>query len=192
MNPELVICHLDEGATLNMEITADSGKGYVPAVANRPADAPIGLIPVDSHIPERAQRALPAMQWRPPVHSSPAHWPTPPEGEPPMRPLFLFDPPQPVEVVAEVPDGPPHRFRWRSRLPGALPIRWPCPCCRRSETGHSGTLKPGYCRTVENVRSASRGNMSRKATLRALWNRMSAIHNPSLPKTGCRIAQAAK
>ncbi len=48
MNPELVICHLDEGATLNMEITADTGKGYVPAVANRPADAPIGLIPVDS------------------------------------------------------------------------------------------------------------------------------------------------
>ncbi len=48
MNPKLVICHLDEGATLNMEITADSGKGYVPAVANRPADAPIGLIPIDS------------------------------------------------------------------------------------------------------------------------------------------------
>jgi DNA-directed RNA polymerase subunit alpha len=48
MNPDLVICHLDDGATLNMEITADSGKGYVPAVANRPADAPIGLIPIDS------------------------------------------------------------------------------------------------------------------------------------------------
>ena len=48
MNPDLIICHLDEGASLNMEITADSGKGYVPAVANRPADAPIGLIPVDS------------------------------------------------------------------------------------------------------------------------------------------------
>ena len=48
MNPELVICHLDDGASLNMEITADTGKGYVPAVANRPADAPIGLIPVDS------------------------------------------------------------------------------------------------------------------------------------------------
>jgi DNA-directed RNA polymerase alpha subunit len=31
-----------------MELTADVGKGYVPAVANRPADAPIGLIPVDS------------------------------------------------------------------------------------------------------------------------------------------------
>ena len=48
MNPELVICHLDEGATLNMELTADTGKGYVPATVNRPADAPIGLIPVDA------------------------------------------------------------------------------------------------------------------------------------------------
>jgi DNA-directed RNA polymerase subunit alpha len=48
MNKNLVICHLDEGATLNMELTADTGKGYVPAVSNRPIDAPIGLIPVDS------------------------------------------------------------------------------------------------------------------------------------------------
>src|ERR671912_136652 len=47
-NPDLVICHLDEGATLNMELTADIGKGYVPSQANRPADAPIGLIPVDA------------------------------------------------------------------------------------------------------------------------------------------------
>ena len=48
MNKDLVICHLDEGATLNMELTANAGKGYVPAVQNRPVDAPIGLIPVDS------------------------------------------------------------------------------------------------------------------------------------------------
>ncbi len=48
MNPELVLCHLDEGATLNMELTADTGKGYVPAASNRPADAPIGLIPIDA------------------------------------------------------------------------------------------------------------------------------------------------
>src|SRR6187399_1467690 len=47
-NPDLVICHLDQGATLNMELTADIGKGYVPAAANRPTDAPIGLIPVDA------------------------------------------------------------------------------------------------------------------------------------------------
>jgi DNA-directed RNA polymerase subunit alpha len=48
MNPDLLICHLDEGATLNMELTADVGKGYVPAAANRPVDAPIGLVPVDA------------------------------------------------------------------------------------------------------------------------------------------------
>ena len=47
-NPDLVICHLDDGATLNMELTADVGKGYVPAAANRPVDAPIGIIPVDA------------------------------------------------------------------------------------------------------------------------------------------------
>ncbi len=48
MNPNLVICHLDDGAVFNMELTADAGMGYVPAAANRPADAPIGLIPVDA------------------------------------------------------------------------------------------------------------------------------------------------
>src|SRR6476661_2191458 len=38
-NPDLLICHLDEGATLNMELTVDIGKGYQPAAANRPVDA---------------------------------------------------------------------------------------------------------------------------------------------------------
>ena len=47
-NPELVICTLDEGAKLSMELTVASGKGYVPASENRPEDAPIGLIPVDA------------------------------------------------------------------------------------------------------------------------------------------------
>lgn len=71
----------------------------------------VRLVPRDSHLPEQAQLALPAIEVRAPVC-----WPAPPEGEPPMRPLFLFDPPQPVEVIAEVPDGPPHRFRWRRKL----------------------------------------------------------------------------
>jgi DNA-directed RNA polymerase subunit alpha len=48
LNPDHVICHLDEGAEVHMEFTADLGKGYVPADRNRPEDAPIGLIPVDS------------------------------------------------------------------------------------------------------------------------------------------------
>ena len=48
LNPELVICTLDDGADIRMELTVDTGKGYVAAERNRPEDAPIGLIPVDS------------------------------------------------------------------------------------------------------------------------------------------------
>jgi len=48
LNPELVICTLDEGASIRMEFTVNTGKGYVPAEKNRAEDAPIGLIPVDS------------------------------------------------------------------------------------------------------------------------------------------------
>ncbi len=48
MNPELVICTLDKGAKVSMEITVNTGKGYRPAVQNRPEEAPVGLIPVDS------------------------------------------------------------------------------------------------------------------------------------------------
>ncbi len=48
LNPDHVICHLDQGAAVRMELTADVGKGYVAADRNRPEDAPIGLIPVDS------------------------------------------------------------------------------------------------------------------------------------------------
>ncbi|MCK0069506.1 MULTISPECIES: DNA-directed RNA polymerase subunit alpha [Kordiimonas] len=48
LDKDLVLCHLDEGATLNMELTVASGKGYVAAERNRPEDAPIGLIPVDA------------------------------------------------------------------------------------------------------------------------------------------------
>ncbi|MEO1470773.1 MAG: DNA-directed RNA polymerase subunit alpha, partial [Pseudomonadota bacterium] len=48
INREHVICHLDEGAAVHMEITVDTGKGYVAADRNRPEDAPIGLIPVDA------------------------------------------------------------------------------------------------------------------------------------------------
>ncbi|MEC9368351.1 MAG: DNA-directed RNA polymerase subunit alpha [Pseudomonadota bacterium] len=48
LNPDHVICTLDEGASIRMEFTANLGKGYVPSDRNRPEDAPIGLIPVDS------------------------------------------------------------------------------------------------------------------------------------------------
>ena len=48
MNPDLVICTLDDGAHLDMELTVETGKGYVAGNQNRPEDAPIGLIPVDA------------------------------------------------------------------------------------------------------------------------------------------------
>ena len=48
LDPDLVICTLDEDTRLNMELTVNMGKGYVPASQNRPEDAPIGLIPVDA------------------------------------------------------------------------------------------------------------------------------------------------
>ncbi|MBK5927109.1 DNA-directed RNA polymerase subunit alpha [Rhodobaculum claviforme] len=48
LNREHVICHLDDGAQLYMELTVNTGKGYVAADKNRPEDAPIGLIPIDA------------------------------------------------------------------------------------------------------------------------------------------------
>ena len=48
LNKNHVICHLDEGANLRIELTVNTGKGYAPAEQNRPEDAPIGLIPIDS------------------------------------------------------------------------------------------------------------------------------------------------
>ncbi|WP_295168842.1 DNA-directed RNA polymerase subunit alpha, partial [uncultured Paracoccus sp.] len=48
LNRDHVICHLDDGAELNMELTVQTGKGYVAADKNRPEDAPIGLIPIDA------------------------------------------------------------------------------------------------------------------------------------------------
>ena len=48
LNPDLVICTLDKGAKIGMELTVEAGMGYQPATQNRPEDAPIGLIPVDA------------------------------------------------------------------------------------------------------------------------------------------------
>ena len=48
LSPDVVICTLDKGASIHFEMTVNSGMGYVPASQNRPADAPIGLVPVDA------------------------------------------------------------------------------------------------------------------------------------------------
>ena len=52
LNPELVICRLDPDVKVQMELTINKGRGYVPADENRPADAEFGLLPIDSiHTP---------------------------------------------------------------------------------------------------------------------------------------------
>jgi len=48
MNPDLVICTLDNGAKLSMELTVETGRGYIPAAALRKEDTPIGQLPVDA------------------------------------------------------------------------------------------------------------------------------------------------
>ncbi|MBQ2797191.1 MAG: DNA-directed RNA polymerase subunit alpha [Tidjanibacter sp.] len=52
LNPELVICHLTPETKLNIELTINKGRGFVPAEENRPVDAEFGLLPIDSiHTP---------------------------------------------------------------------------------------------------------------------------------------------
>ena len=48
LNPDLVICNLDENTSFHMEMTVGNGKVYVPAVMNKPEEPPLGLIPIDS------------------------------------------------------------------------------------------------------------------------------------------------
>ncbi|MEO0999562.1 MAG: DNA-directed RNA polymerase subunit alpha, partial [Pseudomonadota bacterium] len=48
LNKDHIVCHLDDGASVFMELTVETGKGYVAADRNRPEDAPIGLITVDA------------------------------------------------------------------------------------------------------------------------------------------------
>ena len=48
LNPELHICSLGEGATLNMEITLSQGRGYVSSDRNKTPQTAIGVIPIDS------------------------------------------------------------------------------------------------------------------------------------------------
>lgn len=52
MNPDLVLCTMDNSAKLDIEIHISKGRGYVPSEDNRQKEAPVGLIPIDSiHTP---------------------------------------------------------------------------------------------------------------------------------------------
>jgi protein ImuB len=104
-------------AEVQLELAGGSiGEGEVGALVDRLV-ARLGrqrvrrLVAADSHIPEQAAFDL-ASSDAPPVQA----WPVSNADQAIWRPLQLLDPPQPIEVVAEVPDGPPRRFKWRRRL----------------------------------------------------------------------------
>ena len=110
------------------------------------------FVPRDTHIPEQAELLLPAAE-----AAKPAAWPEPEAGEPPLRPIHLFDPPQPIDhVVSDTPDGPPLRFRWRRTLhevarmegPERIAPEW---WRRREGANAKGGLTRDYYR-IEDVR----------------------------------------
>jgi len=48
LNPDLVICHMEPDVKLQLEVSVNKGRGYVPADENKPVDAEFGLIAIDS------------------------------------------------------------------------------------------------------------------------------------------------
>ncbi|WP_346857190.1 DNA-directed RNA polymerase subunit alpha [uncultured Draconibacterium sp.] len=48
LNPELVICRMESDVKIHMELTINKGRGYVPAVENKPVEEEFGVIPIDS------------------------------------------------------------------------------------------------------------------------------------------------
>jgi len=80
-------------------------------------------LPQDTHIPERAVLAAPAQHHL--ATAMQATWPARVESEPPLRPLRLFEKPEPIKVIAEVPDGPPAWFQWRRATHTVIRVEGP-------------------------------------------------------------------
>ena len=76
---------------------------------------------VEAHIPEHAVVAEPAVRGEPRAQKAESAF----VSESPSRPLRLFERPEPIETLAEVPDGPPLRFRWRRMLHEVAAIEGP-------------------------------------------------------------------
>ena len=48
LNPDLLICHMEPSVKLQLDLSIDKGRGYIPAEENKAANPPFGLIPIDS------------------------------------------------------------------------------------------------------------------------------------------------
>ena len=91
----------DEIADLADRLSTRFGNGRV-----------VRFIPNNTHNPDRAAEAVPAAF----NLLTSLVWPEPEKEEPSLRPVQIFDPPQPVTIaMAEIPDGPPQRFEWRRK-----------------------------------------------------------------------------
>ena len=69
------------------------------------------LVPQDTHLPELASIAVPANAAR--ARSEAPAYDFAQDSRIPVRPIRLFERPEPVEAIAQVPDGPPVQFKWR-------------------------------------------------------------------------------
>ncbi len=103
--------------TLGLEEKDDTGKEIAFLIDRLAArfggHRVLSFQPQDTHIPEAEGIAIPAQYAR----DAKLRWQKRgAANEPPRRPLRLFAKPEPIDVVAEVPDGPPLRFRWRRAL----------------------------------------------------------------------------
>jgi len=108
------------------------------------------LAPRDTHMPERVTRLVPV------AASGLPDWEPPLAGEPPLRPIALFDPPERIETIAEVPDGPPRHFRWRGGSHRIVTQEGPeriAPEWWRREGGHD--VDPGLTRDYYRVEDES-------------------------------------
>ena len=100
-------------AGLGFDAHGDSAQ-LIDKLANRlGAERVVRVAPCGSHIPERAEVRIPILtaKRRPEARSSAQQ--SSPHGPALVRPALLFATPEPITVLAEVPEGPPARFTWR-------------------------------------------------------------------------------
>jgi len=106
--------HAVQAALAGGESTQDQAQGLADLVDRLVArfgrENVLRFVAEDTHDPVRAGGIAP---W---LTAAPSRWEAPEPGQPPARPLTLFAHPQSIDVLAEVPDSPPLRFRWRRVL----------------------------------------------------------------------------